>query len=268
MNATDLTPHRIQLHYAIQFIAAVGMSLGDSQPDGSQMTLTWDPELNAFVGLQVPGTSIQIALLPTTLTSLILVQHQPVAELSLAGQTMATALAWHRQELAKLGVANPDRITLLTYPADDFPAHPLAEGAAFEEGSAAARSDVAYYYALTQPILDRVTATYPEASPIRIWPHHFDMATLLTYAGVTEAETKYLGVGLSPGDGSYAEPYWYISPYPAPDQAVLPELPIPGVWHTDHWVGAVLTASRLTDRADLESFVSASVAISQLLLGV
>ena len=126
---------------------------------------------------------------------------------------------------------------------------------------------MATYYAETRPLLADIIATNPAASPICIWPHHFDMATLMTYPGATEAETKYLGVGLSPGDKGYDEPYWYITPYPYPDVAKLPELPV-GSWHTEGWVGGVLTASQVQDESTIRTFIDAGVAASKDLLGV
>lgn len=266
MNPKDLVPERVQLHYAIQFIAATGMALGESQPDGSQMTLDWDNELQGFVGQKIPGTQNQVALMPQTLTSVILQSHQSVASLPLVGKTMAEALAWHKAELAKLGVA-AESIKLLDYPPDDFPDHPLAHGAVFEVGDAAGRDAIATYYAKTRPLLVKVVAANSTAAPIYIWPHHFDMATLMTYPGATEAATKYLGVGLSPGDGGYEEPYWYITPYPYPDVAKLPELPVGG-WHTAGWVGGVLTASQVQDSSTVQTFIDAAVTASKDLLGV
>jgi hypothetical protein len=50
---------------------------------------------------------------------------------------------------------------------------------------------------------------------------------------------------LSPGDRSYNEPYWYVSPYPYPETVNLPTLDGNGFWHTHHWVGGVLRASQL-----------------------
>ena len=141
MNPKDLVPHRIQLHYAIQCIAATGMALGEAKPDGSQMTLDWDADVQSFVGQKIPETQVQVGLMPQTLTSLILQNHQTVAILSLVGKTMAEALDWHKTELAKLGIA-AESVELLDYPPDDFPDHPLAHGAVFEAGDAVAREAV------------------------------------------------------------------------------------------------------------------------------
>jgi hypothetical protein len=266
MNPQDLAFDRIQLHYAVQFIAAVGAALGKPQSDGSQVSLDWDESLPGFVGRLIPDTQVQLALLPGSLTSVILQDGAAIASLPLAGQTMQQALDWYKAELSKLDIAT-DSIKLLEYPPDDFPDHPLAHGAAFEPGDAAGREAVAAYFAQTRPLLAKVVAENPAAAAIAIWPHHFDMATLLTYPGATDADTKYLGVGLSPGDPSYAEPYWYITPYPYPELSDLPTL-ADGKWHTDHWVGAVLTASAIQQSSDVANFIDKTVSVAKQILSV
>ncbi|HEY9621236.1 MAG TPA: hypothetical protein V6C78_12745 [Crinalium sp.] len=91
------------------------------------------------------------------------------------------------------------------------------------------------------------------------------MATLITLPNTQSDESKTVGVGLSPGDQSYSEPYWYVSPYPYPELSSLPVLDI-GFWHTDHWVGAVLTASQVEDEQNLSAFLTAAVERSWELL--
>jgi hypothetical protein len=44
--------------------------------------------------------------------------------------------------------------------------------------------------------------------------HHFDLATLTTLPARNADATGYVGVGLSPGDEYYDEPYFYVSVYP------------------------------------------------------
>jgi hypothetical protein len=43
----------------------------------------------------------------------------------------------------------------------------------------------------------------------------------------------------------YAEPYFYVSPWPYPPPAKLPPLPEPGRWHTTGFTAAVLPAQRI-----------------------
>lgn len=67
---------------------------------------------------------------------------------------------------------------------------------------------------------------------------------------------------LSRGDGGIDQPYAYVLPWPSPDPASLPTLPL-GRWHTGGWVGAVLTADDVValgrNRVDVVSaFVDAA----------
>ena len=51
---------------------------------------------------------------------------------------------------------------------------------------------------------------------------------------------------MSPGDDSYDEPYFYVTPWPAPTDITLASLAGGGRWHIEDWTGAVLTANALT----------------------
>ena len=259
---------RVQLHYAIQYMAATNSALVPPQPDGSHVTLQWDPQIKGFVGKPIQGDqAVRVALEPVGLTSLILnEQLQPLATLPLNGLTMAAGLAWHQQELAKLGV-KADQVTFLEYP-NDFPDHLMAHGAVFEGVQGEERSSLVAYFSQTQPLLEDMARTQTGASAVHIWPHHFDMATLITLSGSGE-KAKTIGIGLSPGDECYQQPYWYITPYPPTDK--LPPLPS-GHWHTEDWVGAVLKGAELGDptleasQGILKTFLDEAVKAGWMLL--
>ena len=74
---------------------------------------------------------------------------------------------------------------------------------------------------------------------------------------------RAIRVGFAPGDGHYAEPYFFVAPQP--DLAVddLPEIPDVGHWHTKDFVGAVLTGSRAVEenlaKDDIVSFLNTAV---------
>lgn len=241
-----LAESRLQLHYAIQFIAAIGSALAEPLPDYSHTSLEWNPELEVFVGAVIRAKiSFRVALDPIRLTSIILdKQGNSIAEFPLHEKTMAEGLTWHKQEISKLG-ADADKVAFLSYPPDDFPDHAVAQGASFDASEESARQELTNYYANTHQLLQELVATTEDASSIHIWPHHFDIATLISLPGTNNGEPMTVGIGLSSGDTSYEEPYWYISPYPYPAIENLPRLDSNGFWHTQHWVGAVLTASRL-----------------------
>jgi hypothetical protein len=181
---------------------------------------------------------------------------------------MTEGLDWLKQEIDRLGV-DRSKITLSDFPPKDFPDSPLARGAAFDASQTLALRELVSYYANTHQLLQKIVATNEDASTIRIWPHHFDIATLITLAGTKNGNPLTVGVGLSPGDTSYNQPYWYVSPYPYPNTTSLPPLAGDGFWHTQDWVGAVLTADRLTEKNpqhQVESFLDSAVKTSIVLL--
>ena len=120
----------------------------------------------------------------------------------------------------------------------DMPASPLATGERFVGHLAGARRA----RALVRPRARRAVADRrreKRPTDIRIWPHHFDLGAIL-YLDPTD-DHRQIGIGLSPGDGSYAEPYLYATPFPLAKDAALPSLPS-GTWRREGWTGAVLTA--------------------------
>lgn len=271
--AQDFTESRLQLHYAIQLIAATGAALAEPQPDYSHASLGWNPDLRLFVGATIAADQpFKVAIDPVALTVLILDEtHTKRAELALHQQTLPEGLNWLKGEIAQRG-ADADRVVFLSYPPDDFPDHAIAHGAPFDWHQMKARQVLADDYANTYKLLQEIGATTASASPIRIWPHHFDMATLISLPETANKQSRSIGIGFSPGDKSYDEPYWYVSPYPYPDTARLPQLEGDGFWHTTDWVGAVLTTSRLqnhtAESAQIKTFLHSALNASQCLMGI
>ena len=54
---------------------------------------------------------------------------------------------------------------------------------------------------------------------------------------------------MTPGDDGTPEPYWYVTPWPCPEAPNLPSLEGQGKWHTEDWLGALLTASAMSNRS-------------------
>ncbi len=273
IESQKLTESRLQMHYAIQFIAATGAALAEPLPDYSHTSLQWNPELEIFVGTLIRATEpFQVGLEPVSLTSIILdKQGDTIATFPLHQQTMVKVLRWHKQEITKLGV-DATNIEFLNYPADDFLDYAVTHGAAFDANrEQLGRQELANYYGNTHQILQEIVTATEENSAIHIWSHHFDIATLITFPGTKNGQLMTIGIGMSPGDNSYNEPYWYVSPYPYPDTANLPELKGGGFWHIPYWVGAVLTASQLSGEGDMlhkqiTDFLNSALFISKDLL--
>jgi len=107
--------------------------------------------------------------------------------------------------------------------------------------------------------------------PVRCWPHHFDIATLVRLDESTDESARSIGVGASPGDEFYSQPYVYVSPWPRFDAAGLPELPQLGHWRTEGFFGAVATAEDILSMAEraraLRTFIQAAFEIGRTHLG-
>lgn len=109
------------------------------------------------------------------------------------------------------------------------------------------------------------------ASPVYCWPHHFDLATQIKLPIRNADTTGDIGVGFSPGDEYYDEPYFYVSVYPEPDPAILPMLPAMGHWHTHEFTAGVKPAHKIltaTDQAsETDNFLQGAAAIALKILG-
>ena len=107
-------------------------------------------------------------------------------------------------------------------------------------------SELGRWFADADTMLRRIAAAIDGAEPVRVWPHHCDIASLIALDPELPAEeARTIGFGMTPGDGSYPEPYWYVTPWPYPQHPDLPELAGGGAWHREGWMGAVLTGTRL-----------------------
>jgi hypothetical protein len=271
-----LTDARLQLHWAVQLLAAFGESFLPHRPDESHSSLTWSPERRAFLsGETLDGSSIRLGLQPGGFAYRLFgpgaAQSEPFA---LQGRTLAEAAVWLDDQLVgRLGTSD-HRFSLGT---PETPPHRVGRGAPFD-AALPDLAEVERWFHDASLLLEAVSATEEGASPVRCWPHHFDIALLIDLEHdadppVGPDEGRSVGIGMTPGDDSYAEPYFYVAPWPYPDTDGLPNLQPPATWHTEDWVGAVLTGPDLVAAGDetaqatrAASFARAAIAGSRALL--
>jgi hypothetical protein len=172
--------------------------------------------------------------------------------LALSGKKLDDGYAWVAEAMDRFHVGSVEA-GALPRPGEGFPAHAVRSGARFGGTDPEARAELARWYSNSLFLLAGVAGSEPGASPVRTWPHHFDMATLITVNGgdPDDQETaRSIGVGFSPGDSDYDEPYFYATPWPYPENATLSPLAGRGLWHLTGWTGAVLKGTRLVESAD------------------
>jgi hypothetical protein len=232
-----LTVARLTCHHAVQLLTHVARGYVPEQSDDSHTSLIWNQDIACWIGrlVETAATPFALALRPADLTLLVVNEHGPVdTQLPLNGLTLNAAGGWVEALLVKRGLSPEPFRRPLHF---EIPAGAVAHGAPFELGDSLAFQELSRYYANAALIIEAVAQREPGSSPVRCWPHHFDIATL-----IPAGPSATIGYGMSPGDASYAQPYFYISPSPSPDPSRLPDLPAPAHWHTEGWTGAVLVS--------------------------
>ncbi|MFT5352950.1 MAG: hypothetical protein ACI9KE_000147 [Polyangiales bacterium] len=237
---------QLELHYAAQLPGAAS-ALIEPRDDYSHTTLAL--KQGCLVSQSLPDgrrVGVHIESLQLRVGSM----DAPSSTLELKGRTKEEALAWLGSELGEgvafLGHDLPPRV--------DQP---------FEPGGGDA---LEAWIALGTSVLAEAVGAF-EGSPLRLWPHHFDMATLVSLDEEASEDARSINIGLSLGDGSYGEPYWYVTPWPKPSDELPPMRA--GHWHTDGFVAAVLPASEHPgDDVDGEAreFLRSAVAACRMLL--
>lgn len=208
---------RLQLHWAAQAAAGVGRTLAPPHPDDSHTAFSWSPEHRALVQ---PQSGLRLH----DLRLLLLRDDAIVDAFPLTGRTLDDGFRFYEERLGQT----------LQRPGEGLPDHPVAHGAAFAPDA----GDLAHFdrlYADAATHLEAFRAAHLGAGPVRCWPHHFDLATLVTLGG-----DHTIGAGFVPGDAQFPDPYWYVTPWPLPEgRATFAPLSL-GFWNMDGWFGAVL----------------------------
>lgn len=241
VDSAALVDARLQLHHALQLVVSALISYLAPRADDSHTNLEWLAPLDALGTHWLEGGErVRFALRPEALALLAVNECGATSEYALHGRTVNDAVAWLRESLASAGY---DASKLTTKKHYEIPSYAVASGAAFSRAAPEAFAKLARYYANAYQLTWYVASTRPGASAPRCWPHHFDLATLIVLPELPGRGTRTVGVGLSPGGGLYAEPYFYVGPYPPPRPDRLRPLGTLGAWHTKEWVGAVLRGS-------------------------
>jgi len=254
---------RLQAHFAVQWLARAARAYVTPRPDDSHTNLGWDDSIAGLTTHALPQGSV-LGLRISDLT-LIWSDGPPMTgapAISLEGRRDADIRQWLGRQLSAKGL---DADALDAPSPYQMPEHTLGRGAPYgAAGLAAALAELVAWYGNANDVLGearrRIVADGIDAPPVRCWPHHFDLDSLISLGSGAPART--VGIGFCAGDEYYDQPYFYVSRYPAPDVAVLPSLPPVGHWHTHHFTAAVAVADRIVagsdQRAGIEAFLRAA----------
>lgn len=281
----ELAAARVELHWAAQAAAAVGKLLLPPRGDASEQSFAWDGRARALAQEAVAAARPFRSALAFDPPGLVLLDEEgaDLAHMPLSGHTLDEAYTWlERAVEALLGRPLPGPLAR----PGELPPHPVSEGGSFS-GGGPAFAELARWFADLDGLLHEVAEATPGASPVRCWPHHFDLATLVALDAAPADPTadppadpeaaRTIGIGMTPGDAARPAPYLYVTPWPYPPAGArrhLPPLPAGGVWNTEGWLGAVLDAAPLVaagsgpaQRDAAAAFVDAAVAYCREWLG-
>lgn len=274
----SLAGARVNCHRAVQLLSCAARANRAVREDDSHASLVWDARHKQFLTLPLAGSSgdFHVALTLTSeddsgLRLAVLEERVPQASMLLGGYSYFAALEWLDGQLSQRGLQACAQIELpYELPTQVAGVETFASTVTDDTWMALAGWFTAGFTVLTE-LSDRNAGNKPGVGPIWVWPHHFDMASYMPLSDSVEELAPGIGVGFSPGDTSYAQPYLYVNPWPVPPMDDLPEPPIPGHWHTNGFVGLVATADELLASDSIASvsqtFTNEAVILARRLLG-
>lgn len=271
---TALVRARGFAHHAVQWVAKAARANLEALSDDSHSSLDWDASHRALFSraLNASGAEVRVGLRVGGLALIILRGGAVLDTFELTGRRDSLIGVWLDSALRALGLKPAGDIPL-PY---TMPAHAVVRGGAYNcSGEAEAFDELARWFGAAAELLDEVRANHADArtgpGTVCCWPHHFDIATVLNFDADTAGNSRSIGIGVSPGDGYYPQPYVYISPSPHFDIAES-ALPPPGHWHTQGFFGAVATGEEILMLADrgpeLLAFIDRVCEIGRARLGV
>lgn len=248
----SLTEARLQAHYAVQAIARLAQTLLEPAGDDSHTNLGWDHHHGALVSHAFEDGR-RIGLRVADLTLLALSGGEVDSMVALEGKTIFDAAEGTAGLVGFRAGAEGKMLSDMPY--TDMPEHPVASGAAFDAaGNAEALAELARWFANADLVLREAVVKMhdlkPDPESVRTWPHHFDIGTLVMLDDGDPEEVRSIGLGLSPGDGSYGEPYFYVTPWPKFDPAPVADIPSPGHWRTEGFFGAIADGTAVVAEED------------------
>jgi len=248
MDTFDTIPHplgrgfpasRLHAHHAAQLVAAAGVTLLPPDAEFRYSSTTFDGGEGALVGCALPaGRRVRLVL-----DGLVLEVVEParVERLPLVGCTVKEGAAW-------LGgvIGRP-----IVFPSWELPSGPIEEAGPLGPQAEDLRA-LTQWFAVADRTLRDLDVDVGTKGDVVLWPHHFDIATL-----VTIDPSRTIGIGLSPGDERCPLPYFYVTPWPYPAARPMPPLPV-GRWHNDGWYGAMLEAPAIDSQRTVDDFLRAA----------
>lgn len=182
-NISDITSSGEQLkqataylHRAAQFVAIIGKNLVHQDDDDSNTNMGWEESSGSLTGHWVSGSaSFRLALnVPEYALRFQDEERKNLEEFALSGKRKAKIMEWMKSETSILGT-DTEKLKYIDH--YQIPAHPVDEGAAFEDIPVNVRKDWAAIFGNAAIALSEVAGNIQPGASVRVWPHHFDMGS-------------------------------------------------------------------------------------------
>ena len=252
----ELKNTRLQLHQATQLLASAGISFLDKQVDDSHTNMQWQSKWQSFSSSGFgPQGKFKVVLNLPDLKYQVLENDKKLSEFLLNNRTEQDAIEWFKGVLVTKGIDISNFTMKKHY---EIPFTDQAQGKPYDLFKADLFKALTNHFNTANRVLTEIALDYKNSSAIRCWPHHFDLGMLITLReSPNPEEMKSIGLGLSPGDDIYDQPYYYISPWPYPDKSKLnnSNLPEDGFWHTEGFTSVILLADSYQKYLDIEKSI-------------
>ena len=178
-----LSMARLQAHHAVQWLARTARAYVPPQPDDGHMNFGWNDALDGFATHRMQG-GMCLSLKIACLTLVLHCDESTIQSFSLDRRTDAQARQWLGEQVGARGL---DAHALDAPSLYEMPEHAVTHGATYDiEDLADALVELAVWYANAEFLLAHVQRQIIgrrlTASDVRCWPHHFDLATLISFS--------------------------------------------------------------------------------------
>ncbi|MFT7157928.1 MAG: hypothetical protein ACI8Q1_002953 [Parvicella sp.] len=235
--------HTIQeLHQAAQYLAAAGISFLEKKADDSNTNVGWN-SVDKRLETHVFGNQDQLSLNLNTVKIEWLNSGRVISGIDLISKSHTEIVQWISEQAKENKIALPFTYNFhydLPYKeiTDDY-RFSLSEKKLETISNELTKAQKAFEQFLDYQNLD---------SPIRIWPHHFDLGIYTKL----ESENTFMGAGLAIPDSLVNDFYFYASGYKngiGIETKTYGKLNI-GDWRSD-WNGATLASKNVNDKSVL-----------------
>lgn len=225
------------IHLAAQYLAAAGISFLDKAQDDSHTNVGWNSS-EARMETHVFNADNQLAINVKTAHLEWLKSGLKESEMNLQGSKHSDILVWISDQVTNNEI--PKKFDYQFH--YELPYANITNDYIFDF-NAEALVDISNRLDLGQQVFEDFISTNKLDSPIRIWPHHFDLGI---YTSLNKDASIRMGAGLAIPDSLVDDLYYYASGYNNGSAVVTKDFSglTNGDWRAD-WNGATLASSGL-----------------------